>query len=99
MDTAPDEYRSDRTGKLDPRESTPLDRPRFGHTRIHPAPSTSGATESEGVVQPSLASTSLHVEIYPERRESEIRGTHVLANTSSVAIDSIHVATVPGVET
>jgi len=52
-----------------------------------------------GVVQPSLASTSLHVEIYPERREAEIRGTYVLANTSSVAIDSIHMATVPGVET
>jgi hypothetical protein len=52
-----------------------------------------------GVAQPSLTSTSLHVEIYPERREVEIRGTYVLANTSSVAIDSIHVATVPGVET
>ena len=52
-----------------------------------------------GVAQPTLASTNLRVEIYPERREAEIRGTYVLANTSSAAIDSIHVTTVPGVET
>ena len=38
IDTARDEYRSDRTGKLDTRESTPMDRRRFGHTRIHPCP-------------------------------------------------------------
>lgn len=52
-----------------------------------------------GVAQPWLTGTSLRVEIYPERREVEIRGTYVLANTSTVAIDSIHLATVPGVET
>ena len=51
------------------------------------------------IPQPRLTATTLRVEIYPERREAEIRGTYVLANTSSVAIDSIHVATVPGVET
>src|SRR4029077_20715695 len=52
-----------------------------------------------GVAHPTLASTNLRVEIYPDRREAEIRGTYVLANTSSAAIDSIHVTTVPGVET
>ena len=52
-----------------------------------------------GVAQPTLASTKLRVEIYPDRREAEIRGAYVLANTSSAAIDSIHVTTVPGVET
>ena len=51
-----------------------------------------------GVARPTLASTRLRVEIYPDRREAEIRGTYVLANTSSAAIDSIHVTTIPGVE-
>jgi ABC-2 type transport system permease protein len=52
-----------------------------------------------GVAQPALTGTSLRMEIYPERREVEIRGNYVLANTSSAAIDSIHVTTVPEVET
>ena len=52
-----------------------------------------------GVAHPTLASTNLRVEIYPDRRAAEIRGTYVLANTSSAAIDSIHLTTVPGVET
>jgi ABC-2 type transport system permease protein len=52
-----------------------------------------------GVAQPTLVSTNLRVEIYPDRREAEIRGTYVLANTSSTAIGSIHVTTAPGVET
>jgi hypothetical protein len=41
----------------------------------------------------------LRVEIYPERRAAEIRGTYRLVNRGAAAIDSIHVATVPGVET
>ena len=77
-------------------QSVPSPRPR----RRSGAPSTSGATESTaGIAQPPLAATNLRVEIYPERREAEIRGTYVLVNDSSAAIDSIHVATVPGVET
>jgi hypothetical protein len=51
------------------------------------------------VAQPTLVGATLRVEIYPERREAEIRGAYVLANTGSAAIDSIHVNTVPGVET
>ncbi len=51
------------------------------------------------VAHPTLVSTKLRVEIYPDRREAEIRGTYVLTNTSSAAIDSIHVTTAPGVET
>jgi hypothetical protein len=52
-----------------------------------------------GVAQPTLASTNLRIEIYPDRREAEIRGAYVVANTTSAAIDSIHLTTVPGVET
>jgi hypothetical protein len=52
-----------------------------------------------GVAQPTPTSTNLRVEIYPERREVGIRGTYVLANISSAAIDSIHVASAPEVET
>src|SRR5258708_1746970 len=52
-----------------------------------------------GVAHPTLASTNLRVEIYPDRREGEIRGGSVLANTSFLAIDSIHLTTLPGVVT
>jgi len=52
-----------------------------------------------GIPQPRLAGTRLRVEIHPERREVEIRGSYRLVNRSGVAIDSIHVTTVPEVET
>ena len=53
----------------------------------------------EGIPQPLLTATSLHVEIYPDRRAVEIRGTHRLVNRSGVAIDSIQLAVAPDVET
>jgi ABC-2 type transport system permease protein len=49
--------------------------------------------------QPRVAGTRLHVELYPERRTAEIRGTYRLVNRGAVPVDSIHVATVAGVET
>ncbi|HST57784.1 MAG TPA: hypothetical protein VLK84_03780, partial [Longimicrobium sp.] len=52
-----------------------------------------------GIPQPRLAATELRVEIYPRRRMVEIRGTYRLVNRSTVPIDSIHLATVPGVRT
>jgi ABC-2 type transport system permease protein len=52
-----------------------------------------------GIAQPKLAGASLRVEIYPDKRELEIDGAYVLSNASSVAIDSIHLATFPGVAT
>lgn len=51
------------------------------------------------VPQPRLTATNLHVEVYPKRREVEIRGTYNLTNRSSVPIDSLHLAIAPGVET
>lgn len=53
----------------------------------------------EGIPQPRLTGTKLQVEIYPERREVDINGTYRLVNKSPVAIDSIHLATAPRVET
>ena len=53
----------------------------------------------EGIPQPRLTGTSLNVEIYPQRRAVEIRGTYTLLNGTGVGIDTIHVATVPGGET
>ena len=53
----------------------------------------------KGIRQPQLIGTNLRVEIYPDRREAEIRGTFHLVNTSTDAIDSIHVATKPAVDT
>ena len=52
-----------------------------------------------GIPQPRLTGTNLRVEIRPERREAEIRGWYILENRSAGAIDSIHVATAPTVET
>lgn len=49
--------------------------------------------------QPALAGARLRVEIYPGRREADVRGSYRLVNHGTVAIDSVHVATVPGVET
>jgi ABC-2 type transport system permease protein len=40
--------------------------------------------------QPSLTGTDLRVEIYPERREVEIRGTYRLVNLSGKPLDSIY---------
>ncbi len=52
-----------------------------------------------GIPQPRLTAAALHVEIYPERRAVDIRGTYRLMNRSAVAVDSVHVATSPDVET
>ncbi|HET6229473.1 MAG TPA: hypothetical protein VFE05_05285, partial [Longimicrobiaceae bacterium] len=51
------------------------------------------------VPQPRLTGANLRVEIYPDRLAAEIRGTYRLVNRSAVAIDSIHVATMPDAET
>ncbi|HYH79199.1 MAG TPA: hypothetical protein VEX86_05360 [Longimicrobium sp.] len=53
----------------------------------------------EGVPQPRLAGTRLHVEIHPRRREVEIQGSYHLVNAGAAAIESMHLATRPGVET
>ncbi len=47
----------------------------------------------EKVAQPQLTGTKLHVDIFPDRSEAEIRGTYSLVNNSELAIDSIHLAT------
>jgi ABC-2 type transport system permease protein len=54
--------------------------------------------EYKNTPQPQLAGASLHVEIYPERRAVEMRGTLTLVNRSHVAIDVVHVVTAPDAE-
>jgi ABC-type transport system involved in multi-copper enzyme maturation permease subunit len=49
--------------------------------------------------QPQLTGTKLHVEIYPQQKKVDIRGTYHLVNNSTVAIDSIHLSTMGGVKT
>ncbi|MFD2516015.1 M1 family aminopeptidase [Pontibacter locisalis] len=49
--------------------------------------------------QPIPTAAKLYVEIYPDQRTVDIRGTYSLTNRSTEAIDSIHMALVPGVET
>ncbi len=51
------------------------------------------------IPQPRLTGTNLRIEIYPDRREVEIRGTFNLANTSAEAIGAVHLATSSAVET
>lgn len=53
----------------------------------------------EHAPQPDLTAATLRVEIYPRRRSAEIRGSYLLVNRSSVAIDSIHLATALDAET
>jgi ABC-2 type transport system permease protein len=52
----------------------------------------------QGIPQPRITATNLQIEIHPERREAEIRGSYRLTNRSAVAIDAIHVTSVLGVE-
>lgn len=49
--------------------------------------------------QPELTATSLNVEIYPERREVEIRGSYRLVNRTGATIDSVHLTLDPEVTT
>jgi hypothetical protein len=51
------------------------------------------------IPQPSLTGAKLQIEIYPAKRAAEIRGSYRLVNQSPVAIDSVHLAVFPGVET
>ncbi|HET9440141.1 MAG TPA: hypothetical protein VFO52_08215, partial [Longimicrobiales bacterium] len=54
----------------------------------------------ESIAQPQLTGTRLRVEIYPEQRAVDIRGSYRMVNDGDVAIDSIHIATATaGVET
>jgi ABC-type transport system involved in multi-copper enzyme maturation permease subunit len=47
----------------------------------------------KGIQQPELTGANLRVEIYPGRREAEIRGTFHLVNTSPEAIGAVHLDT------
>lgn len=48
--------------------------------------------------QPHLAASRLHVEIYPDRQQVDIRAAYTLVNEEALPIDSIHVGSLPGVE-
>jgi ABC-2 type transport system permease protein len=45
----------------------------------------------ETLPQPLIAHTSLNVELHPERRSADVRGTYLLENRTTAAIDTIHV--------
>ncbi len=50
-------------------------------------------------LQPRMTATELNVEIYPDRREADVRGVHHLVNRTAQPIDTVHVAVSPEVET
>ncbi|TDB59547.1 ABC transporter permease/M1 family aminopeptidase [Arundinibacter roseus] len=47
--------------------------------------------------QPQLTATRLHVELYPEWQQAQIRATYTLVNKGSVSIDSIHIGGAVGI--
>src|SRR5687768_2056802 len=53
----------------------------------------------ENAPQPMVTGTKLHVEIYPERRVVDVRGTYTLVNKTAAPIRTIHLFLNPGVET
>ena len=53
----------------------------------------------EGIPQPLVTGTKLHVEIHPKTRKVEVRGIYRLENRSAQAIDSVHLFVHPDVET
>lgn len=44
-------------------------------------------------LQPRLTETALRVEIYPDRREVQFRGTYRLVNATAAVLDTVHLAT------
>lgn len=53
----------------------------------------------ENAPQPAVTGTKLHVEIYPERRVVDVRGTYTLINNTAAPIGTIHLFLNPVVET
>jgi len=49
--------------------------------------------------QPAVTGTKLHVELYPERRVVDVRGTYTLVNKTAAPIRTIHLFLNPEVET
>lgn len=52
-----------------------------------------------GTPQPALTVARLQVDIHPQQRAVDVRGTYRLVNRGDAAIDSIHVATYPAADT
>jgi ABC-2 type transport system permease protein len=52
----------------------------------------------EGIAQPRIVGASLSVDIFPEARDVQVRGTYQLRNKTSEAIDSIHVRIPTGID-
>jgi ABC-2 type transport system permease protein len=53
----------------------------------------------EGVPQPHVTATELHVDLYPHRRAADVRGVFTLENRTTRPIDVIHVAMSDKVQT
>ncbi len=53
----------------------------------------------ENAPRPTVIGTKLHVEIYPERRVVDVRGTYTLVNETAAPIRTIHLFLSPEVET
>lgn len=51
------------------------------------------------IPQPRLTGAKLRIEIYPDKRKAEVRGSYHLVNQGSAAIDSVHLTVFPGIET
>ncbi|MEJ8755548.1 ABC transporter permease [Pontibacter sp. H259] len=54
-------------------------------------------SQYKNTLQPQLTATKLHVEIYPEKQQVEIRAAYTLVNKYKVPIDSIHFGSMSGI--
>ena len=73
-----------------------------------PAPVEAGRTRAEyerryarfeESPQPVITAADLRIEVYPDEPAADMRGTYRLVNRSGVAVDSVHVVTMPEIET
>ena len=49
----------------------------------------------EDAPRPRLISTKLHVELYPDRRRIQVRGSYRLVNRTGTPVDSVHLSSFP----
>jgi ABC-type transport system involved in multi-copper enzyme maturation permease subunit len=54
---------------------------------------------TQRVPQPRVAATRVRVELHPERRVAEVRGTYVMVNRDTAPIDTLYLAPSPAVRT
>lgn len=53
----------------------------------------------KNVLQPTLTSSNVRVELYPSQRKADVHVTYMVRNNTASRIDTIHISTIPELET